>query len=204
MRKIKLFCDPMLSLMAFIYPIALLMLYFGTIATAIVHEASKKDLYTCIIFFGVLIILNLLPCIYCLPIWFAHVELDKDGISLHKGFKKTPKERYENFNYFKIASYVHIFSTRYFVVIGKKGLSMEELVHINKVRVSEEIIKIKLNKKSYFFLMECLPEHQRNILKNSAGEGFKKAKSEVNVYTSVLRRKAREQKRKLKWKKKRH
>ena len=202
MKKIKLFCDPMLSLMAFIYPIALVMLYFGIVITAIVHEASKKDLYMCIIFFGVLIILSLLLCIYCFPIWFAHVQLDKDGISLHKGFKKTPKERYENFNYFKIASYVHIFSTRYFVVLGKKGLSMEELVHINKVRVSEEIIKIKLNKKSYFFLMECLPEYQKNILRNAMGGGFKDATAQSKKYAAVLRRKEKERKRKSKWKKK--
>ena len=201
MKKIKLLCDPMLALLGFITPLSCTMLTVSTFILLLVGDA-EGDVYECIALFGGLLIVFDATCLYCAPRWFAYVVLNKDSICLHKGFKKAKEEKYEDFPYFKIASYVHIFSTRYFVVLGKKGLSMQELVNINHVPVSEEIIKIKLNKKSYAFLMECLPEYQKNILRNAMGGGFKDATAQSKKYAAVLRRKEKERKRKSKWKKK--
>ncbi len=129
MKKIKVFCDNILAT----YAILWLFMCGGTMLGVTIYWAThaygiNKDFIEILIILIIGTALAFGIFIWCAPIWFAYVELDSEGISLHKGFKKTSKEKYESYGYFKVASYQHIFSTRYFVVMGKKGLTPFELV----------------------------------------------------------------------------
>ena len=98
---------------------------------------------------------------------FSKVELDDEGISLKYLFKRTQKNNYSEYPYFQIGYYMHIVKPRIFVVISKKGLTPNEIVHINSVGISEDTVKISLNKRRAKMLLEVLPEWQKNKLQRA-------------------------------------
>lgn len=189
----KLFCDSMIVIMAIMY----FLLTTGTSLVLcsiliFVENLNDVDVITTICLFAGANIVNFVIYAYCIPQWFAHIEMDKEGISLNTVYKKTKKESYDKYPFFTIASYQQIYTTRYFVVIGKRGLNLYELAHINRVKNSQEIIKLVLNKKTYKFLMKILPDNKKAILEKSLSQG-KVVNS--NTYKNMLERKNKRKKR---------
>ena len=182
----------MVSSMATVYFIQMIFFTYGCAIyiylTYLTEDLSNIDMFiTMWLFIGTGIVESFMGII-CVPQWFAHIEIDKEGISLNTVYKKTKKESYDKYPFFTIASYQQIYTTRYFVVIGKRGLSLYELAHINRVKNSQEIIKLVLNKKTYKFLMKILPHNKKAILEKSLSQG-KVVNS--NTYKNMLERKKR-------------
>jgi len=112
-----------------------------------------------------MVVTMILPFIFLLSYFSLRlcdmVELDSEGIRLCSVFKKYPKIPYEQFGYFQIAYYYHYSQKRVYVVMGRFGVPPEKLARINQVKCSENLVKIKLSKKTYRILNEFLPELQR-------------------------------------------
>ena len=190
----KLFCDSMVVAMAIVY-ISLTTITSLVLCSILILVENLNDIgvITTICLFVGANVVNFILYAYCAPQWFAYIEIDKEGISLNTVYKKTKKESYDKYPFFTIVSYQQIYSTRYFVVIGKRGLSLYELAHINKVKNSQEIIKIVLNKKTHKFLMKILPYNKKAILEKSLSQG-KVVNS--NTYKNMLERKNKRKNRK--------
>ena len=154
----------------------------------------------------VMFIINLAACLGVSNKWFARVILDKEGIRLNTPFKKGRGTPYGEYYYFQIGYYIHIVQPRIFVVISKKLLTPWQIVHINEVGISEDTVKISLNKRRSNMLLEVLPEWQKNKLQRALnGEleevGIDLSKAE-EPDTSIKRRKKKKTGKMYKHKKK--
>ena len=209
MKKIKILCDPMLTAMGATYTIltSSLCLYFILdMMSGEMYGKTEKDSVAIFWIYVVMFIINLAACLGVSNKWFARVVLDKEGIRLNTPFKKGGRISYSEYFYFQIGYYIHIVQPRIFVVISKKGLSPKQIVNINSVGISENTVKISLNKRRAKMLLEVLPEWQKNKLQRALnGEleevGIDLSKAE-EPDTSIKRRKKKKTGKMYKHKKK--
>lgn len=198
--KKRIFSDSMLAAMgiiAWIIFFGLVILYTGLWKDGAIPEEDSLAtmialLVTCLIPWGG-------SCIYCAPQWFSSVELDSEGMRLNSVIKRSPKIPYKDIWYFNIGYYTHIVSDRYFLVMGRRGLSIDQLSRINLVRNDETLVKIRLNKKNIRYLFKVLPEPQQDRLQQLIGIDNK----EVFDINQCLERQRKAKKRKERQKKKR-
>ena len=172
MKKVRVLCDPMLAIMAAIYT-SVNPLYFVVMGIATYHNYPEN--FDEIIGWSLIWLIgiaNSVLCIYCSQRWFAYVELNEEGILLCTIFKKTSLERYDQFPYFQIAHYKHFFTKRFFIVVTKKALSPTDLLKINKIRNSENCVKISISKKRALKLIEFFPDKQKEKLKKAISGEF--------------------------------
>ena len=205
MKKIKMFCDPMLTAMGATYTILTSGLCLFMMSGEMYGKTEKDDV--AIFWINVVVfIINLATCLGVSNKWFARVVLDKEGIHLNTPFKKGRGTPYGEYYYFQIGYYMHIVQPRIFVVISKKLLTPWQIVHINEVGISEDTVKISLNKRRLNMLLEVLPEWQKNKLQRALnGEleevGIDLSKAE-EPDTSIKRRKKKKTGKMYKHKKK--
>lgn len=197
MKRIKMFCDPLAASIgisfALSYSLAGVFLIFMCFYL-------KPPLWFIIFLIGCYSVL-IIASFKAIPQAVSFVELDSEGVRLNALLKKTYKIPYVKFKFFKIVYYTHIYKKRYFVVMGRLPISMSDLAHANKLQNSEDLIKIKLTKKSYNRLCQILPEWHKNQLENVL-EG---SKSEVAFDAEMfLKRQARKEKQRKKFKAKKN
>lgn len=195
MKKLKLLCDPLVSAMGLVWitvtPFFTAVLIYGIFIMTNGGIKNFSDLLM-VIFLCLLPIAVWIITIFCIPIWFASIEIDAEGIRLNKVFSKKAKVSYEECRFFQVAYYNHIYNRRYFVVISSKPVSLNQLVNINCVRNSEELIKIKLTKGRYRKLCQILPTYYREKLERAIN-----GKEAVNI-EKILKMQKRKHKQKRK------
>ena len=166
MKKIKILCDPMLCLMYLIlYTIFTIYVVVSvSLASLIENKQDSVIISIMVISFYVILVITAM-CVS--NKWSGKVIMDTEGILLKSLFHKGKKIPYSEYPYFQIGYYMHIVKTRIFVVISKKGLSPKQIVNINSVGISENTVKISLNKRRAKMLLEVLPEWQKNKLQRA-------------------------------------
>ena len=165
MKKIKILCDPYLAIG---FPISFFFCgpvcaYFIAYWMWVALPKTPGDWITCILTW-IMIIIVFITFFKVLPQMNAFVELDEEGICLNQIYKKSRKIPYDEFPYFQIACYRHIYSNRYFAVITKKALSPFELSHVNRIKPSAECVKINLTKRNCRKLLSVLSGWQKEKL----------------------------------------
>lgn len=199
MKKIRLFCDPMLTAMAicicvFVTPMSSFCLKLFIEQRPSINDSDFFWWLFCIGGFS-----SIFPLIFmCAPKWFAFIELDDEGMCVNSIYKKSKKIPYENLFGFQVAYYYHYSHIRYFLVIGRKILSPWQLAHINHVSNSEDLVKIKLSKRRYKVLCEILPTEQKERLQKVLNGDLTKDGFDIE---KLLKRQAAKEKKRRKRKK---
>ena len=197
MKRIKILCDPLIAAMATIYSA------YMVIASVCIPCVIIRDVYingqtndTILVFIICIVcMLSVFVVFKCIPIWFATVEIDEEGICLNSVYKKSKKIPFSEIRSFQIAYYRHIYTNRVFVVMGRTGLGYDKLSAINHMRSSEDCVKIKLTKGTYKKLSDILPEDQRGKLERAMNGELSKVAFNVD---SFVKRKERLRKKKSK------
>ena len=192
MKKIKILCDPFFAIgtpiwFFFCGPLYMFMLIWCTI------ELSPPETLGDIIGFILLWLLGIVVvpilAFKMIPMFCAFVELDEEGIRLNQIFKKSRKTPYNEFPYFQIACYKHIFSNRYFVVITKKALSPFELSHVNRIKSSAECVKINLTRRNCRKLLCVLSGWQKEKLLRVMNGDHIPSVLDIDAYKAKKKRK---------------
>ncbi len=202
MKKIKILCDPLTAAMAGTWVFSMILgafvTYYGLyIDKSVIYETSSEAILCSFIVWLVYGII-LVTIIKCIPIWFASVELDEEGMCLNSVYKKSDKIPFSEIRSFQIAYYRHIYTNRVFVVMGRTGLAYDKLSAINQVRSSADCIKIKLTKRTYKKLCKILPDDQKTKLERAMNGDLSKVAFNINAF---IKRKERKKKQSTKRKK---
>ena len=132
----------------------------------IAKTATNTDKILLCIFWGFLGFLSIVTVILAMPVWGAHIRFDITGITIVVPFKSKICVPYNKYKYVQLGSYMHFFTRVKYIVISKNLITSDKLLHANKMRISEEIIKIRYNKKNIEYLRCVLPESLINKLEN--------------------------------------
>lgn len=166
MKRIRLFCDPMLVTMANIW--WFLIIPFCTtifIEGFFFSESSNLDTASDIVISALLCLLPV-SCYLIFPkaasIQYSYVVITPTGIIMVSPFKEKATYSYKDFKSIKIAYYRHLYENRYFLVLSRGFISMHDLTHINQLKCSDSVVKIKITKRRYRILCEILPEYIKN------------------------------------------
>lgn len=166
MKRIRLFCDPMLVTMANIW--WFLIIPFCTtifIEGFFFSESSNLDTASDIVISALLCLLPV-SCYLIFPkaasIQYSYVVITPTGIIMVSPFKEKATYSYKDFKSIKIAYYRHLYEKRYFLVLSRGFISMRDLTHINQLKCSDSVVKIKITKRRYRILCEILPEYIKN------------------------------------------
>ena len=190
MKKIKILCDPYLAIGNIILIIFSGPIYWCILADALVTSPpiNIAEYISCAFLW--LISIVMLICLFkVLPQMNAFVELDEEGICLNQIYKKSRKIPYDEFPYFQIACYRHIYSNRYFAVITKKALSPFELSHVNRIKPSAECVKINLTKRNCRKLLSVLSGWQKEKLLRVMNGDHVPSVLDIDAYKSKKRKK---------------
>ena len=166
MRKIRLFCDPMLVTMANVWWF-LIIPFCTTIFIEAFFFSENSNLDTALdLVLAVLICLIPISCYLIFPkaasVQYSYVVITPIGINMVSPFKEKATYSYKDFKSIKIAYYTHLYEKRYFLVLSRDFISMRDLTHINQLRCSDRVVKIKITKRRYRILCEILPEYIKN------------------------------------------
>ena len=170
MKKMKFFVDPLAAAMAGVWlfvamPVFSAALIYGTLIYDKNGIETIVDVLICAVFYLIDIALYAVS-IYCFPQWFATIELTKENIIYKTPFHKSQTFSYRYFRNAKIASYNHIYSRRYFLVLSSRALIPSMLMNVNQLRCDEKTIKIKISKQKCDKLYEVLPPDVSQKLKD--------------------------------------
>ena len=202
MKRIKLFCDPMVAAMGgiwagFMMPGFLIL----TIYTLYFDPDAFGTLFDKIVVGLLFYMLEAVLCVIiikCAPIWFAYVKIHSRGIVLGAPFSKKIKFSYNDFRYVKIAYYVHIYQKRFFLVLSRSYITPSQLMNVNQLRCDDTLIKIKITKRRYRTLVKILPDGiKENLVSAWNGE---LGEDDFNIEAEI-KRQHRKQKQKKKRKK---
>ena len=166
MKRIKILCDPMLSSLYIVFLLIMTSISAISVSISTLFKDKKDIIIGLAISIGLYLIL-LITAMSVSSKWSGKVIMDSEGIRLNTLFKKGNKIPYSEYFYFQIGYYMHLVQPRIFVVISKKGLTPKQIVHINSVGISEDTVKISLNKRRANMLLEVLPEWQKNKLQRA-------------------------------------
>lgn len=203
MKKIKLFCDPMVAAMGSIWAFLFTPLYFIIIIdTLYFYENNGIDtIFNAICASLICYIPGIALCVItikCASIWFAYVKIHSQGIVLGAPLSKKIKFSYNDFRYVKIAYYVHIYQKRFFLVLSRSYITPSQLMNVNQLRCDDTLIKIKITKRRYRTLVKILPDGiKENLVSAWNGE---LGEDDFNIEAEI-KRQHRKQKQKKKRKK---
>jgi hypothetical protein len=97
-------------------------------------------------------------CFYVLSISSAHIVLSEKGVEFHHGIKKPVFHPWDYYGYCEKGYYLYYGAfPSYYIVLSTYKLKTCELTKINSIPVSEKVIKIKYNKKSFETFSQILP-----------------------------------------------
>lgn len=170
-QKVKLLCDPGL------FAMGMILCSISTISCAfmIIVESKKPSPDTIVQLILVFFILLMdVSGMFAMPRWWVMITLDEKSIRYQAAFHKAKESPYSQYSHVYKGWYFHgraqIGYKVYFIVISKTWLTTDELQQINQIGVSEDVIKIKYNKKNYRTLQAILPPKLRSQLERSFAE----------------------------------
>ena len=121
-------------------------------------------------------------CVWCFPKWIIIVTVDERSIRYKQAFKKPVEVEWKKYRNIHPATYYHgsVIGVGYypdFLVLATRSVSMHELRSINHVAVDEELIKIRITKRSYRKLHSILPPYPKHILEKYFAEKYGEKKT---------------------------
>ena len=90
--------------------------------------------------------------------WFEKLSITTNGIEIHPPFRKVKRFDYEKYRYMEYG-YYDTYSREWFFVISNRRMTRYELSNLNKIKKTDDYIKIKYSKRRFYKLREILPEH---------------------------------------------
>lgn len=119
---------------------------------------------------------------FCLMLWvlprfFVMITLSEDCIRYKPLFCKAMEVKWKDWKNIYPATYYHgsPFGVGYypaFLVLAKRSVSVNELQHVNVVKNDDQILKIRITKRSYKKLASILPPYPLRILEKYYGEKY--------------------------------
>lgn len=168
MKRIKIYLNKEMTIMG---PLVVLIsftafayIYYGFNFGPVAHESMRLDLFENFILIAIGCFGSFGWFMFW-PQWFSAIVLEKDSITIKVGKKKIT-ESYDMYPCVYLADYYHNGFRPCFIVFAKTGLFEDELTHINRIPVDENVIKIRYSKKTYAKLMEILPEYHREMVQD--------------------------------------
>ena len=167
-KPIIIIADPSLFLMAIIY----IILNDGCCLIAIIWLIMRnrpEERGVIVIGFVLQIILTLILVLVG-PQWFVRLIFLPTGIQMKPAWKKATERPYKYYAYVNRAWYRHgtpvgIGKTKEYIVFSHGRMNEEELHAINRVKSSENVIKIRYSQKTYQRLMDILPREMQYKLR---------------------------------------
>ena len=127
----------------------------------------SNDAIALTVFFVVFVIFfNLLVFLSEMKQWFSRLYITSDGIIVKEIFMKKKHLDYSSHN--KVFyGYMEVRGIpEWFIIISNRTFSRYELKNLNKIKQTDDYIKIKYSKKRREQLMEILPQNMAVQLKN--------------------------------------
>ena len=138
---------------------------------------GMHDFYGYLIFIAVLGVPFLCLMLWVLPRFFVMITLSEDCIRYKPLFCKAMEVKWKDWKNIYPATYYHgsPFGVGYypdFLVLAKRSVSVNELQHVNIVKNDDQILKIRITKRSYKKLASILPPYPLRILEKYYGEKY--------------------------------
>ncbi len=127
----------------------------------------SNDAIALTVFFVVFVIFfNLLVFLSEMKQWFSRLYIMSDGIIVKEIFMKKKHPDYSSHNKVFYGYMVVRGIPEWFIIISNRTFSRYELENLNKIKQTDDYIKIKYSKKRREQLMEILPQNMAVQLKN--------------------------------------
>lgn len=154
-NKIKLLLNPTLFLECLIFcPLIVAMGFFIHYALSLAENYDLFAKIMCII----IDVFCIFYYFYALSISGAHIVISEKGVEFHHGFKKPVFHPWDYYGYCEKGYYLYYGAfPSYYIVLSTYKLKTCELTKINSIPVSEKVIRLKYNKKSFEALSKILP-----------------------------------------------
>ncbi len=128
---------------------------------------KSNDAIALTVFFVVFVIFfNLLILLSKINQWFSRLYISSDGIAVKEIFKKKKYMDYSTHNRVFYGYMVVRGIPEWFIIISNRTFSRYELENLNKIKQTDDYIKIKYSKKRREQLIEILPQNMAVQLKN--------------------------------------
>ncbi len=197
MKVKRLFCDPMIAAGACGAYFLSVPLSFFIVWDIFFYDTSWKRsigdticvIIVLLIVFGWFAILT-----YCSTSFFASVKLTEKCVIYKCPFHRKKIIEYDHFKFVKIASYMHIHTRRYFLVISQKTISPSVMIHINQIKCSDKCIKIKLSNRNYRILCYVLPDNIKQQLQCLNNDALKDVVFDIDREKKRMQKKAKKKK----------
>lgn len=98
--------------------------------------------------------------------WFEKLTITENGIEIHPPFKKVKRFNYDSYRYMEYG-YYDTYSREWFFVISNRRMSRYELSNLNKIKKSDDYIKIKYSKRRFYKLRKILPDRMMAGMKDT-------------------------------------
>ena len=177
--KIRFLANPGLTAMGLgvMFAIPAYGVFGGVFSSWMIQNALDSVIFLCILY-----ALWLGVCVWCFPKWIIIVTVDERSIRYKQAFKKPVEVEWKKYRNIHPATYYHgsVIGVGYypdFLVLATRSVSMHELRSINHVAVDEELIKIRITKRSYRKLHSILPPYPKHILEKYFAEKYGEKKT---------------------------
>lgn len=127
---------------------------------------SNDEIALTVFFVVFVVFFNILFFLSEMKQWFSRLYITSDGITVKEIFKKKKYLDYSTHN--KVFyGYMEVRGIpEWFIIISNRTFSRYELANLNKIKQTDDYIKIKYSKKRREQLMEILPQNMAVQLKN--------------------------------------
>ena len=155
-NKVRLFLNPSLfieSLIIFpMLPIFFLLIFYN------IYQLNGGLNTTLWILFVLMESFAIFSVFFVLLNTSAHIVLSKKGVEFHHGFKKPVFHPWDYYGYCEKGYYLYYGAfPSYYIILSTYKLKTCELTKINGIPISERVIRLKYNKKSFETLSKILP-----------------------------------------------
>ena len=124
----------------------------------LITDTSNPDYATIVCVWVILALLMVLAGVLCLPRWGAYIEISDGAVCYKQPFGKKKTSSISTYKYAYKAYYRNFGVKRNFIVISQHPLNQQQLTHINNVRTSKKLIKVKYNRRNMNFLKKEFPQ----------------------------------------------
>lgn len=191
MKRLKIYSDPMVASMGIIWGIASIVLtIFGLIILFCLFEGSFNEI-SIIVFWFLCCFAMIFLTIYCAPAWFSYFVVSRDGIKWVVPFSEKYEFSHEEFEYVKIAYYLHVYKIRTFLVMSRSVIPMIKLTNINQVRNSKNFIKIRITPRRYKKLIQVLPDFAKEKVELAVNGSLSQVGVDIDKKQSKKKKKRR-------------
>lgn len=124
----------------------------------LITDTSNPDYVTIVGVWVVLALLMILAGVLCMPRWGVYIKISEDAVIYKQPFGKKKVALISTYKYVYKAYYSYWGWKRNFIVISQHPLNKQQLAHINRIRTSTKLIKVKYTRRNLKFLRKVFPK----------------------------------------------